>query len=80
MKAILWGHIHQQLDAQRSGVNLFATPSTCIQFLPKSNDFAVDTISPGYRWMKLFSDGSIDTGVVRTTDFEFELDLKSNGY
>ncbi|MFT6122330.1 MAG: Icc protein [Oleiphilaceae bacterium] len=80
VKAILWGHIHQQLDAQRSGVNLFATPSTCIQFLPKSNDFAVDTISPGYRWMKLFPDGSIDTGVVRTTDFEFELDLKSNGY
>jgi len=80
VKAILWGHIHQQLDAQRAGVKLYATPSTCIQFLPKSNDFAVDTISPGYRWIKLFPDGAIETDVVRTKDFEFTLDLKSNGY
>jgi Icc protein len=80
VKAILWGHIHQQVDAQRAGVKLYATPSTCIQFLPKSNDFAVDTISPGYRWIKLFPDGAIETDVVRTKDFEFELDLKSNGY
>jgi len=80
VKAILWGHIHQQLDEQREGVNLYATPSTCIQFLPKSNDFAVDTISPGYRWLKLFPDGVIETDVVRTKDFEFTLDLKSNGY
>jgi len=80
VKAILWGHIHQQIDEKRKGVNLYATPSTCIQFLPKSNDFAVDTISPGYRWMKLFPDGEIETGVVRTKDFEFTLDLKSNGY
>jgi len=80
VKAILWGHIHQQLDEERAGVNLYATPSTCIQFLPKSNDFAVDTISPGYRWIKLFPDGAIETDVVRTKDFEFTLDLKSNGY
>jgi len=80
VKAILWGHIHQQVDEKRKGVDLYATPSTCIQFLPKSNDFAVDTISPGYRWMKLFPDGGIETDVVRTKDFEFTLDLKSNGY
>ena len=80
VKAILWGHIHQQLDSSRAGVELMATPSTCIQFLPKSNDFAVDTISPGYRWLKLLPNGDIETDVVRTTDFEFTLDLKSNGY
>lgn len=80
VKAILWGHIHQEFDAQRSGVKLYATPSTCIQFLPKSDDFAVDTASPGYRWMQLSPDGSIKTNVVRTKDFEFKLDLKSNGY
>ena len=80
VKAILWGHIHQQLDGQRKQVNLYATPSTCIQFLPKSDDFAIDTCPPGYRWLKLFPEGRIETGVVRTTDFEFELDLDSNGY
>ena len=80
VKAILWGHIHQQLDSLREGVSLYATPSTCIQFLPKSNDFAIDTISPGYRWLKLHPNGKIETDVVRTTDFKFTLDLKSNGY
>ncbi len=80
VKAILWGHIHQQIDGSRNNVNLYATPSTCIQFLPKSDDFAIDTIAPGYRWLKLYPDGAIETNVVRTTDFEFKLDLDSNGY
>ena len=80
VKAILWGHIHQQIDEERKGVALYATPSTCIQFLPKSDGFAVDNIAPGYRWLRLFPDGNIETSVVRANDFEFELDLDSNGY
>jgi Icc protein len=80
VKAILWGHIHQELDSSREGVSLFATPSTCIQFLPKSNGFAVDNVAPGYRWLSLHANGEITTEVVRAKDYVFHLDLESTGY
>lgn len=80
VKAILWGHIHQHLDAEYKGIKLMATPSTCIQFLPKSTGFAVDDIAPGYRWLRLHADGSVESDVVRADAYEFELDMQSNGY
>jgi len=80
VKCVLWGHIHQEYDAVRGGKRLLATPSTCIQFKPHSDDFALDESAPGYRWITLHSDGRIETQVHRTKDFEFTLDMKSNGY
>ncbi|MEJ1960118.1 MAG: TraB/GumN family protein [Gammaproteobacteria bacterium] len=46
VRAIVWGHVHQAYDALRKGVRLIATPSTCAQFLPRSDDFAVDSRPP----------------------------------
>lgn len=80
VKLVLWGHIHQAFDAERKGLRLLASPSTCIQFLPRSDDFALDHAAPGYRWLELLPDGTIDTTVVRAENFEFELDLASDGY
>lgn len=80
VKAVLWGHIHQDLESERKGVKLMASPSTCVQFLPKSNDFAVDNIAPGYRRLSLFSDGNIESEVVRAEGYVFDLDLQSGGY
>lgn len=80
VKAIVWGHIHQELDQMRNGVRLLATPSTCVQFLPKSRDFAVDNAAPGYRWLKLFSDGRVETAVSRADHIEFKVDYSSKGY
>ncbi len=80
VRAILWGHIHQQVDTVRKGVQLMATPSTCIQFLPRSDKFAIEDIAPGYRWLRLFDDGRIETDVRRAEAFEFQVDLQSNGY
>lgn len=80
VKVILWGHIHQERDEMRNGVRLLATPSTCVQFLPKSEDFAVDTAAPGYRWLKLHRNGTIDTGVSRADHIEFKVDYSSKGY
>jgi len=65
VRGICWGHVHQQFDVRRKGVRLMAVPSTCAQFLPSSEDFAVDTAAPGYRRMTLHADGSIDSEVVR---------------
>ena len=64
VRAIVWGHVHQSYDALRKGVRLLATPSTCAQFLPNSDDFAVDRRPPGYRTLELRPDGSLLTEVV----------------
>ena len=64
VRAVLWGHVHQELDITRNGIRYLATPATCSQFLPGSDDFALDTLPPGYRTLELGSDGSIHTEVV----------------
>ena len=79
-KAVLWGHVHQPFDAQRNGVRLLATPSTCIQFAPASVDFKVSSEAPGYRWMRLQPDGTVQTEVSRVADFNFEPDYSANNY
>ena len=63
-RGILWGHVHQASDRQRKGVRLMSTPSTCSQFRPNSDAFALDGKLPGYRWLELQSNGTIDTEVV----------------
>jgi Icc protein len=63
VRGLLWGHVHQAFDEVVDGVMLMATPSTCFQFVPRS-DYAVDDRPPGYRWLQLQPDGRIETGVV----------------
>jgi Icc protein len=64
VRAIVWGHVHQSYDGLRNGVRLLATPSTCAQFLPRADEFAVDRQPPGYRTLELRADGSLLTEVV----------------
>jgi Icc protein len=64
VRAIVWGHVHQSYDALRRHVRLLATPSTCAQFLPRSDDFAVDVRPPAYRTLELRPDGTLVTEVV----------------
>lgn len=80
VKIVTWGHVHQEFQQQRKGVTLLATPSTCVQFKPKCDDFTVDTQMPGYRWFDLRGDGSFDTGVLRVTNKQYVIDYKSAGY
>lgn len=80
VKAVLWGHVHQAFDSLREGKRMLASPSTCIQFKTKSDAFGLDELAPGYRWLNLLPDGSIETQVKRAESFELTLDLKSNGY
>ncbi|CAI8735808.1 cAMP phosphodiesterase [Pseudomonas sp. IT-194MI4] len=80
VRAVLWGHVHQEIDQVRNGVRLIASPSTCIQFEPGSDDFKVSEQAPGYRWLRLLPDGQLETGVERVTGFDFQIDYGSNGY
>ncbi|RMF19875.1 MAG: 3',5'-cyclic-AMP phosphodiesterase [Gammaproteobacteria bacterium] len=80
VRLILWGHIHQEWDSMRNGVRLLATPSTCVQFKPGSEDFAVGDNAPGFRTLSLYDDGTIETEVIRADHIAFEVDYDSKGY
>ncbi|NQX87880.1 MAG: 3',5'-cyclic-AMP phosphodiesterase [Halioglobus sp.] len=80
VQAVLWGHVHQEIDRQRNGVRLLGSPSTCVQFAAGSDDFKADNQPPGYRWLELYPDGRIETGVSRDHLNHFEVDLESGGY
>ncbi len=63
VKAVAWGHVHQRFDGKHGSVRLFATPSTGAQFLPGSEEFAMDRRPPAYRHFRLHADGRIDSRV-----------------
>jgi Icc protein len=63
VRAVVWGHVHQEYEGRRGGVRLFATPSTGAQFLPASDRYAVDSRPPAYRRFELHPDGRIDSAV-----------------
>jgi Icc protein len=65
VRAVLWGHIHQEFSAERGGVHLFGSPSTCVQFKPGAQEYVPDTQPPGYRWLLLQGDGTVQTGIQR---------------
>ena len=69
------GHIHQPWDERREGVRLLATPSTCIQFAPNSEDFRSARSSPvtgGCACMAMGESrvGSSGPGFQRTAGFQ----------
>ncbi|MGD2075614.1 MAG: 3',5'-cyclic-AMP phosphodiesterase [Gammaproteobacteria bacterium] len=80
VRAVIWGHVHQVFDERRGDVRLLATPSTCVQFLPASETFAVDLIPPGYRWLELRPDGTFTTGIERLSRIPGRIDLSERGY
>lgn len=64
-RALLWGHIHQEFDAERGRLRLLGSPSTCVQFRPRTDSPESDSTLPGYRWLRLKPDGALETGVRR---------------
>ena len=80
VRAVITGHIHQEFDVTERGIRYIATPSTSIQFTPKSNDFALDSVGPGWRYLSFNPDGSIDTKVYRLKNNPFVPDTDVCGY
>jgi Icc protein len=60
VRGIIFGHVHQEFDDVRGNVRIIGTPSTCRQFKPDSDEFAVDDQPPAYRQLTLNPDGTID--------------------
>jgi len=63
VRGVICGHVHQAADRMRNNVRFMSTPSTCAQFLPGSEFFALDDRSPGMRWIQLHDDGRIETEI-----------------
>lgn len=65
VRGVLWGHVHQAAQRRIDGIEWMSTPSTCMQFKPGSREFALDDQPPGYRFLALGADGSIESTVRR---------------
>ena len=65
IKAIICGHVHQDSINGWQDIQFLSTPSTCIQFKPKSDKFALDEEHPGYRYICLKANGELETQVYR---------------
>lgn len=80
VKVITTGHIHQLLETQEQGITILGVPSTCFQFKPNCRDFTLDNIAPGYRILRLYPDGQIETQIHRLPVALAELHTDSEGY
>lgn len=66
IKALFVGHIHQEMHKIKYGTSVFGCPSTSVQFKPLCDDYTIDNIPPGLRWINLYNNGSLATGIKRT--------------
>ncbi len=64
VRLLLFGHVHQPYGAEHYGIQVIGTPSTCSQFSPGSDDFAIDDRPPAYRRITLQSDGSSESELI----------------
>ncbi len=69
VSAVLHGHIHQQFEQYQGSVEVLSTPAIAPQFKPQQADFTLEDnpahTGPAFRWLRLMSDGSLDSAVVR---------------
>ncbi len=76
---VLFGHVHQEFETMVEGIKCYAVPSTCIQF--KCQDaFKLENLPPGYRWVDLYEDGKLVTGVRRAANYVGVYDPHAKGY
>jgi len=81
VRVVLCGHVHQPFAAKYGNLHLLASPSCCIQFATNCKDFTVSFEPPGYRWLRLYSDGQIESGISRIDNSICNtIDLNQPGY
>lgn len=80
VKAVITGHVHQQFDGSWGELPIYSAPSSCVQFKQYSDDFALSDQPPGYRWLDLYPEGRVKTGVKFLQDFNQVPDLDCSNY
>lgn len=79
-KYILFGHVHQAFERHYHHVQCYAAPSTSVQFKPNTIEFALDHIPQGYRWINLYEDGHLETGIERISHYSGIFQQAAKGY
>ena len=64
VKAVVWGHVHQEYEADRNGTAMLGSPSSAVNGLKSAQKFTPAPTGPACRWLELKSDGSKATGIV----------------
>lgn len=64
VRGVIFGHVHQLVDEYVGKIRIIGTPSTCAQFLPRSDEFAIDDRPPAYRRLTLTTDGDIESELI----------------
>ncbi len=64
VRLLIFGHAHQSYEDEHDGIQIIGTPSTCRQFKPRNEDFAVDDHPPAYRRITLHADGSSENELI----------------
>lgn len=80
LKVIAHGHVHQEQTQSFAHIDIYATPSSCIQFKPQSEDFAVGDEMPGFRVFELADDGRVSTQIYRISQRDLHIDHSAKGY
>lgn len=80
VKAVVWGHVHQAFEYFEEGVRWLSAPSTCVQFAPGSDEFALDPVAPGCRMLALSPNGEISSQVLRLDKLPEKIELTLAGY
>lgn len=80
LKALFFGHVHQVFEGQKQGINYYSTPATCVQFMGNSDDFLLENLNPGYRWIDLSPEGELKTGISRVVNYVGTFQVDAKGY
>ncbi len=65
LKAIFVGHVHQELHVIHQGISLYTCPAVSAQFKSFCDDYTLDDMPAGFRWITLYNNGTLATGIKR---------------
>ena len=80
VKGVTWGHVHQVFEQFERGAYWLSAPSTCIQFAPGSDGFALDPVPPGCLVLALGANGEISRRLLRLDELPGATELALAGY
>jgi Icc protein len=64
VRCVTWGHVHHDFRMRRWDVEFFSAPSTAANSLRGTDRFTHDPGGPACRWLKLWPDGQLETGLL----------------
>jgi Icc protein len=65
VRAVVWGHIHSAFRGRQGRALMLVAPSTVANSHPFEDRFQFDASGPACRWLRLFDDGNVASGILR---------------